>query len=481
MVQIDEAFILAAAPNGDSAKNGRALAIKKSFRSLHHSEDQTLLFGYCQGSGKTPYLCSADFSVPEKPVYRCSCPSRLFPCKHSIGLLYCKVEGHAFTAADVPDELATKREKAKTQAEKKKIEADKPRQVNKSALAKKIKAQLEGIDLLETLTRDLVRLGIGNMNAKLAKEIDEQAKQLGNAYLPGAQTALRNYTRLFYAEDGAELSNARREAIFSEAFDQLGRLNSLIGRGRTYLKSRLEDPELKPDTETPIAAWLGHAWQLRELKDAGLVQQDVELVQLAFHSHDDVARQELVDTGIWMNLSTGQIGLTQNFRPYRSLKHIKSEDSFFQIAQVPELCIYPGNVNPRIRWDGMIARPMEPRDYARMRQLARSDFAEVIKEVKGHIKAPLADKQPIYALNFARIGTVGDRLVAEDAKGQRLVMSDVGMTDEPRSCHLLPLLPKEFLRGQTLIARFRHDLDTRKLQIKPLGVITDSEVIRLTL
>jgi hypothetical protein len=160
---------------------------------------------------------------------------------------------------------------------------------------------------------------------------------------------------------------------------------------------------------------------------------------------------------------------------------VKSDDSFFQVAQVPELCVYPGNINPRIRWDGMVARPLEPRDFIRMRELARSDFAEVVKEVKGHIKAPLADKQPIYAINFARIGLVNDRLVAEDAQGQRLVMSDAGMSEEPRSCHLLALLPQEFLSGQTLIARFRHDLDSRKLQIKPLGLITATEVIRLTL
>ena len=38
-----------------------------------------------------------------------------------------------------------------------------------------------------------MRLGIGNMNAKLAKEMEEQAKQLGNAYLPGAQAALGKF------------------------------------------------------------------------------------------------------------------------------------------------------------------------------------------------------------------------------------------------------------------------------------------------
>ena len=53
--------------------------------------------------------------------------------------------------------------------------------MNKVALAKKIKAQLDGIDHLERLTLDLIRLGIGNMNAKSAHEVEEQAKQLGNA------------------------------------------------------------------------------------------------------------------------------------------------------------------------------------------------------------------------------------------------------------------------------------------------------------
>ena len=481
MIQLTAEFITSAAPNSDAVKNGRGLVLKKKFTALHRSDDQTLLFGYCQGSGKDPYLCSADFGVPEKPVYRCTCPSRQFPCKHSIGLLLAYVEGQKFTAAQVPEAIAAKREKVKERAEKKKAEEDTPRQVNKSALAKKIKTQLEGIDLLEKITKDLIRLGIGNMNAKLAREMEEQAKQLGNAYLPGAQSALRSYTKLFYAEDGEELGNARREAMYSEAFDHLVRLHSLIGKGRAYLQNRLNDPDLKPETETPIAEWLGHAWQLRELKEVGLLEEAVELVQVAFNTHDDVARREWVDTGVWMNLSSGMIGLTKNFRPYKSVKHIKSDDSFFNVAQVKELFVYPGNLNPRIRWDGMISRELEPRDLAAVRQHGRADFAEVIKEVKNHIKSPLADKHPIFALNFRTIGQVDGKYVIEDAKGERLVLGEQGLTEEPRSLHLLPLLPASCLQGQTLIGRFRHDLDTKRLQVKPLSIISQSEVNRLTL
>lgn len=480
MISITEQFIEAAAPNADAAKNGRGLVLKNKFLKLHHSADDTLLFGHCQGSGKEPYLCSADFAIPDAAVYRCSCPSRQFPCKHSLGLMFAFAQGKKFTVSEVPEEISSKREKAAARVEKKKEEAEKPRTVNKSALAKKIKAQLEGIDLLEKLTLDLVRLGIGNMNAKSAHEVEEQARQLGNAYLPGAQSALHNFTKLFSSAEGEERTARQREAIYSEALDQLGRLHSLVKQGRAYLNRRLEDPELAPEIETGIAAWLGHAWQLRELKDAGLVQNDAELVQVAFNSHDDVARKEYVDTGIWMNLATGRIQLTQNFRPYKAAKYIRSDDSFFDVAQVNELCVYPGDVNPRVRWEGMVPRPVSPADLARIRNHSHGEFAKVIKDVKSQLKGPLADKQPIYALNFKRIGQIGDSCVVEDALGERLVMTDTGMTEEPRSCHLLPLLPSELLSDQTLIVRFRHDLDTRKLQIKPLSIVSNSAIVRLT-
>lgn len=481
MISISEDFIESAAPNADAAKNGRGLVMKSKFLKLHHSPDETLLFGHCQGSGKEPYLCSADFAQPHAPVYRCTCPSRQFPCKHSLGLMYAFIQGKPFVAAEAPEGLAAKREKTQARVEKKKEESEKPRTVNKAALAKKIKAQLAGIDLLEKLTLDLVRLGIGNMNAKSAHEIEEQAKQLGNAYLPGAQTALHQYTKLFHADGEAELTVAKREAIYSEALDQLGRLQAIVRQGRAYLTQRLEDPELQPETESAIASWLGHAWQLRELKDAGLVQANVELAQLAFNSHDDIARQEYVDTGVWMNLANGKIQLTQNFRPYKAAKYIKSDDSFFQVAQVAELCIYPGDVNPRIRWEGMLPRPIESKDYHAIRGFGKSDFAAAVKEVKSHLKGALADKQPIHALNFKRLGLVDGKLVAEDANGQRLVMTDNGMTEEPASCPLLFLLPPELFTGQTLIARFRHDLDTRQLNIKPLSIVTSTGITRLTL
>lgn len=483
MIQIDQNYVDAAAPNSGAIKNGRGLVLKGKFVKLHKSDDETLLFGECSGSGKSNYHTSCDFMKPDSPVHRCSCPSRQFPCKHCLGLMYAWVDGKKFTEAEVPEDIASKREKIEKRVEKKKVDATKPRKVNKSALKKKIQAQLEGLDLLEKLTHDLVRMGMGNTNAKTARQIEEQAKQLGNSYLPGAQSALHNYTKLFSNNEGrfdADVSATQRDDVYSEALDQLTRLQSLTRQGRTYLSSRLDDPELAPETDSAIAAWLGHAWQLRELTEAGLIENDVELIQLAFNSHDDIARREFVDTGIWMNLASGHVQLTQTFRPYKAVQYIKGEDSFFQIAQLSELCVYPGDVNPRVRWDGMLPRPIESKDYKTVRGHGHKDFAALLKEVKGHLKAPLADKCPVYAINYAKIGAVGDETVVEDASGERLVLTEKGMSEEPTSCHLLPMLPKSLHTRQTMIARFNHDLDTRQLRIKPLSIVSESAVVRLT-
>ena len=484
MIPLDESAVNAAAPNADAAKNGRGLVIKGKFRSFSIDPDETVIFGECEGSGSKPYQCSCDFQRPDSPTHRCTCPSRQFPCKHCVGLMYAFVlKRSAFKTSSVPDDLTEKRDKLAARAEKRLEAADKPKTVNKTALAKKIKAQLDGLDLLERLTLDLTRIGIGNMNAKTAREIEEKAKQLGNAYLSGAQSALHRYTTLFSSDEGAfdaSRSPARREAVFSEALDQLSRLHTLVKQGRAYLQRRLEDPDLKPEIETGIAAWLGHAWQLAELRAAGLIEADAQLVQLAFNSHDDVARQEYIDTGIWMNLGSGRIQLTQTYRPYKAVKYIRSDDSFFMIAVVPELCIYPGDVNRRIRWEAMVPRPVKTEDLKRVHEHARFEFGSVIKEVKNNLKGPLADKQPVYALRYRRIGQIDGTFLVQDDRGDRLAMTDAGMTAEPPSCHLLALLSPRLFEGQTLIARFRHDLDTRQLRIKPLSIVTDSNVVRMT-
>ncbi len=482
-MQIDEAYVDSQAPNAAAIKNARGVVLKKKLVGLFHSADGTLLFGDCKGSGAENYRPSADFGDPTKPVYRCTCPSHQFPCKHSLALLYAHAQGAKFVEKDVPADITEKRAKVQQRVEKKKEEAEKPHKVNSSALKKKIQTQLEGISLLESLVNDLMRAGLGTLNAKSARQVEEQAKQLGTVYLPGAQNALHALTGLFYRSQissEAELKPSERERIYSAALDQLNRLQTLCKQGRQYLNSRLEDPELKPGTETDIAAWLGHAWQLRELKDAGLVQAGVELLQLAFNSHDDWTRREFVETGVWLNLQTGAVQLTRNYRPYHAAKFIREDDSCFHVMICAELCVYPGNLNPRVRWEASEPRPVTKADQVRAREHAKADLRAVIKDVKTQLKSPLGDRHPFALLKYRALGRAGEDIIIEDQSGERLVLADDNHDGEPATLPLLPMLPDAVRRDQVMLVRFHHDLDSQKLRAKPLSIVTESDVIRLT-
>ena len=482
-MQIDEAFADSQAPNAGAIKNARGVVIKKKLVGLFRSADGTLIFGECKGSGAENYRPSADFSDPTKPVYRCTCPSHQFPCKHSLALLYAHAQGAKFVEKDVPADITEKRAKVQQRVEKKKVEADKPKKVNTSALKKKIETQIEGLSLLESLVTDLVRSGLGTLNAKSARQIEEQAKQLGNAFLPGAQNALHALTGLFYRSQissEAELKASERERIYSAALDQLNRLQSLCKQGRKYFQNRLDDPELKPETETDIAAWLGHAWQLRELKDAGLVQANVELLQLAFNSHDDWTRGEFVETGVWLNLQNGAVQLTRNYRPYRAAKFIREDDSCFHVMVCPELCVYPGNLNPRVRWEARTPRPVASADYARAREHAKSELSAVLKAVKTQLKSPLGNRHPFALVRYRALGRAGEEFVIEDPSGERLMLADDDHESEPATLPLLPMLPKGIFHDQVMLVRFHHDLDTQRLRAKPISIVTGSDIIRLT-
>ncbi|MFB9274180.1 hypothetical protein [Cohnella cellulosilytica] len=55
MISITEAHVDSLALNAAASKNGRDLVKKNSFPLLCRSEDDTLLFGECKGSGSEPY------------------------------------------------------------------------------------------------------------------------------------------------------------------------------------------------------------------------------------------------------------------------------------------------------------------------------------------------------------------------------------------------------------------------------------------
>ncbi len=477
MIDITEVFIDTLAPNSAAIKNGQGLVKKKRFVQFNQSEDGVVLFGECGGSGSSNYYPSADFVVSDKPVMRCTCPSRQIPCKHVLGLLYAYVGRETFVSATIPEDLAAKREKmSKREERKSELAAEganaKPKKVNKSALKKKIGAQLEGLAVLEKLALSLIRAGLGTIDAKGVKDIQEHVKKMGNYYLSGAQIELRRLALLLSSSDN-------REESYSLAVEQLTRIHAFIKKGRANLTMKLEDPDMALNHESTIEEWLGHAWQLTELKEYGLMSQDVELIQLSFISYDDAARQEYVDLGYWIEKSTGDIHRTLQYRPYKAAKYIHEEDSFTDVALIPSLYRYPGDRNRRVRFENMSIRPLTNQDLEWIVSMASRSYSESFKQIKNQLKNPLADKNPVILLHVDKISkTKEDQFVITDESGQHLVLDQVVALDQD-TLPLLQYFALDQLSDTTMLLMFDHQLDTGRLKAQPLTLIKGTSMIRL--
>src|SRR5262245_33816891 len=94
--------IIALAPDAASAKAGQGLAAARKWSLL--GQAQHVVWGHCQGSGKDSYRAQIDL---KEPAFRCTCPSRKFPCKHGLGLLLLfATQSQLFTAGSPPPEVS---------------------------------------------------------------------------------------------------------------------------------------------------------------------------------------------------------------------------------------------------------------------------------------------------------------------------------------------------------------------------------------
>lgn len=92
--------VLALAPDASSRKAGGTLGSAGPWSGAG-CDGPGAVWGLCKGSGSKPYRTVVDTTGP---AYKCSCPSRKFPCKHALGLLLLWASDEtALRPAEVPD------------------------------------------------------------------------------------------------------------------------------------------------------------------------------------------------------------------------------------------------------------------------------------------------------------------------------------------------------------------------------------------
>lgn len=490
MREITEQQILALAPNAAAASNGKKISQKGGFVKLERTEDDTLYMGECTGSGKNNYITSADYIDENNPVFRCSCPSRQFPCKHSLGLMYEMLAKKEFGICEVPEDIQKKREKKQardnkaneaakpesemTEEEKKKAEKKKATAAKtaKNARVKKLKSQLEGLDLVEKVVSDLMSAGLGTIGGASLKTYQQLAKQMGDYYLPGPQRLCNQLLIEITA-----FQKDQDEVHYDAAISVLEKLWTLIKKSRQYINEKLEKDDVTLE-DTVLYEELGGIWKLSELEELGKSKKDASLMQLSFWVTYDEVRKEYIDTGCWADLDNGEIFMNYNYRPLKSLKYVKQEDSIFGVAKVPSAVFYPGDGNVRVRWDGAQIRAYEKADYEAIFQYAITSVKQEAKPVKNFLKNAMTQPMMIKLIAFNRIGKIGGEPVLLDKNDDTILLGN--MPDMEDTILRLSMLPSaSLLENQVLLGAFYYNRDNRRLMVQPLSIITHDAVVRL--
>ncbi|MFG0284411.1 MAG: SWIM zinc finger family protein [Phycisphaerales bacterium JB039] len=245
--------VLSLAPDEASAKAGRQLATPSRWPLLGRAEGAA--WGECKGSGKKPYQVRIDLA---EPAFKCSCPSRKFPCKHALGLFLLLAESpKRFKEGEPPawvaDWLAARAERQ----EKKAAKAAEPKQApDPKAKAKREQQRAgrvaDGLDVLETWLVDLVTEGLAAAPAKPGSFWRETAAAMVNCQAPGLGRMVREAEALAASGEGWQrrlLEHLSRMWLLAQA-----------GRGQEAL------PE---DLRAEVRALLGYTTTREEVVSQG--------------------------------------------------------------------------------------------------------------------------------------------------------------------------------------------------------------------
>ncbi|SDK74723.1 SWIM zinc finger family protein [Streptomyces indicus] len=182
--------VLALAPDAASRKAGSKLGAAGPWSEAGSSKEGAV-WGLCKGSGSKPYQTVVDTAGP---AYKCSCPSRKFPCKHALGLLLLwagdEGAGQAIPDAEAPEWaeqwLAGRRRRAEQQEAPDKGES-KPadEEAARRRAARRAERVTAGVTELEQRLADLVRGGLASAEQTGHGLGEETARRMVDAQAPG--------------------------------------------------------------------------------------------------------------------------------------------------------------------------------------------------------------------------------------------------------------------------------------------------------
>lgn len=239
--------ILALAPDPSSAKAGKDLCAARKWKTLGLSA--ACAWGSVQGSGKDPYQTCIDLAGP---AFKCTCPSRKFPCKHGLGLGLILAQQPAALTEKEPPAWATEWLAKRAEKEEKKVDKASapavppdPEAAAKAAVAaEKRSAAREskvaaGLDELGVWLTDLVRTGFASLPGKPASFWETPAARLVDAQTQGLARRVRALDGVTTTGDRWPNTLLREAALLHLAREGWSRVTELPTEAQADLRAVL--------------------------------------------------------------------------------------------------------------------------------------------------------------------------------------------------------------------------------------------------
>jgi hypothetical protein len=398
-ISVTSQQVLALAPDDSSAKAARSLSSPRPWSSL--GQQGRAIWGACQGSGKNPYLTQVDW---EGPAFKCSCPSRKFPCKHGLALLLLLAEQpNLFPEADTPDWVKNWIASRQQRAEAKDAKASKePESTDEAARAKRTEQRAgrvsDGIDLLELWLRDLVQQGLASAPSRGFAFWDQQAARLVDAQAPGAARLVRELGSCAVASQGWQ----------DRMLNAIGRLVLLIHGYR-----RMD--QLPAETQADVRTTIGFTQSLEDVLSLPAVHDTWLVAGQRIEQEDRVRVQRTYLVG----KETSRAALLLDFA---------AGTSGFKTSLIPgtafaaDLCYFPSAAPLR----ALIKRSHgEPQRSDRLR--SAQTVAACRELIGGRIAAnPWLELQPVMLKAVVPVPSPSGWVLA-DATGALPCMADYGL------------------------------------------------------
>ncbi|MCJ1679489.1 SWIM zinc finger family protein [Streptomyces sp. APSN-46.1] len=181
--------VLALAPDVASRKAGGRLGGAGPWSQTGGSASGAV-WGLCKGSGSKPYRTVVDLTGP---AYKCSCPSRKFPCKHALGLLLLWAAEGLGEPGEAPDWAGEWLAERAAKAVRPAAGAAKP--VDEEAARRRAERRAArvgaGVTELEQRLSDLLRGGLAGQEQAGYAAWEETAARMVDAQAPGLAARVR--------------------------------------------------------------------------------------------------------------------------------------------------------------------------------------------------------------------------------------------------------------------------------------------------